>query len=105
MVKKKIKRKWTIHLLESTVDLLVINIDFDIDLLVQLLLFVKLTNSAVCTALELCSELLAIFVQPEMEVDVGNDQRLLFPKKDTALFPDHWLCMEIFACEIATNHE
>ena len=75
--------------------------DFDIDLLVQLLLFVKLTNSA----LELCSELLAIFVQPEMEVDVGNDQRLLFPKKDTALFPDHWLRMDIFASEIATNHE
>ena len=50
-----------------------INIDFDINLLVQLLLFVKLTNSA----LELCSELLAIFLQPEMEVDVGNDQRLL----------------------------
>ena len=64
-------------MLESTVDLLEINIDFDIDLLVHLLLFVKLTNSAVCTALELCSELLAIFVQPEMEVDVRDDQRLL----------------------------
>ena len=76
--------------------------NIDIDLLVQLLLFVKLTNSAVCTGLKLCSELLAIFVQPEMQVDVGNDQQLLV---DTAIFSDPWLGMRIFAFEIATNHE